>query len=404
MPEARVLGQTLTPTAHYVIGLALLGLALLAFAVLARRGPGLALAAGRDQVEAALGLGVPVARLRLGAFTTSAAIAGLAGALSVELSQVADPSAYGPVLSFELFVAVILGGARFALGPVVGLAVISGFSNVAEEIGAARGLPPGRLEEMLTGYGMLLVLGLGGAGLLPLRGRLVATGPASPERARAGTPRSARRASTSPAPLAASGVSKRFGSLEALDRLELEVAPGTVHALIGPNGSGKTTALKVIAGQLGADDGSIVLGEEDLTSLPQRERAERGVVGTQQTTAVFPDLTVLENALVGAGLRRRQRGAVPDVLPDAQGAGGRTASRRARARGPCPRRARPGPRPPGVGALRARAAAADDRLRARDRAARAPARRAGRRRLGRRARAPRRPPPRRSATAASACS
>ena len=307
MPESRVLGQTLTPTAHYVIGLTLLVLALLAFAVLAHRGPGLALSAGREQVEAALGLGVPVARLRLGAFTASAAMAGLAGALSVELSQVADPSSYGPVLSFELFVAVILGGARFALGPVVGLAVIAGFSNLAEEIGAARGLPPGRLEEMLTGYGMLLVLGLGGAGLLPFADAWWRRVRPRRKRALAGT-RGMLDGFDSPVPLAATGVSKRFGSLEALDRLELEVAPGTVHALIGPNGSGKTTALKVIAGQLGADEGSIVLGREELTNLPQPERAERGVVGTQQTTAVFPDLTVLENALVGAGLRRRSAG------------------------------------------------------------------------------------------------
>jgi len=308
MPEARVLGQALTPTVHYVIGLTLLALALLAFAVLARRGPGVALAAGRDHVEAALGLGVSVARLRLGAMTTSAAIAGLAGALSVELSAVADPSAYGPVLSFQLFVAVILGGARLALGPVVGLAVIAGFSNAAEEIGAARGLPPGRVEEMLTGYGMLLVLGLGGAGLLPFAGawwRRVRRPRRDRERAEAPEKLEALH---DPAPLAASSVSKRFGSLEALDRFELDVAPGTVHALIGPNGSGKTTALKVISGQLGADDGSIVLGEEDLTDLPRADRAERGVVGTQQTTAVFTDLTVLENTLVGAGLRRRSAG------------------------------------------------------------------------------------------------
>jgi branched-chain amino acid transport system permease protein len=307
MPEARVLGQALTPTAHYVIGLTLLALALLAFAVLARRGPGIGLAAGRDHVEAALGLGVPVARLRLGAMTNSAAIAGLAGALSVELSAVADPSAYGPVLSFELFVAVILGGARLALGPVVGLAVIAGFSNAAEEIGAARGLPPGRIEEMLTGYGMLLVLGLGGAGLLPFAGAWWRRVRPRRDRAPAESP-AALEALDNPAPLSARRVSKRFGNLEALDRLELEVAPGTVHALIGPNGSGKTTALKVIAGQLGADDGSIVLAEDDLTGLPQADRAERGVVGTQQTTAVFPDLTVLENALVGAGLRRRSAG------------------------------------------------------------------------------------------------
>jgi branched-chain amino acid transport system permease protein len=306
MPEASVLGHTLTPTAHYVIGVTLLAVAVLAFGVLSRRGPGLALAAGRDQVDAAVGLGVPVARLRLGAFTASAAIAGLGGALGVELSQVADPSAYGPVLSFQLFVAVILGGARLPLGPVVGLAVIAGFSNLAEEIGSLRGLPPGRLEEMLTGYGMLVVLGLGGAGLLPLAGawwRRMRPPPAS-----ATASVEALADVDSPRPLGAHGLSKRFGSLEALDRLELEVAPGSVHALIGPNGSGKTTALRVISGELRADVGSVALGEAELTELSQRARAEHGIVGTQQTTAVFPDLTVLENALVGAGLHRRHGG------------------------------------------------------------------------------------------------
>jgi branched-chain amino acid transport system permease protein len=306
MPEASVLGYSLTPTAHYVLGVTLVAVAVLAFGVLSRRGPGLALAAGRAQVDAAVGLGVPVARLRLGAFTASAVIAGLAGALGVELSQVADPSAYGPVLSFQLFVAVILGGARLPLGPIVGLAVIFGFSNLAEEIGAARGLPPGRLEEMLTGYGMLVVLGLGGAGLMPLAGvwwRRMRPPPTSVRARAAELP-----AVDSPRVLGARGLSKSFGSLKALDRLELDVAPGTVHALIGPNGSGKTTALKLLAGELRADEGSVVLGEEKLTGLSQRSRADRGVVGTEQTTAVFPDLTALENALVGAGLRRRHQG------------------------------------------------------------------------------------------------
>jgi branched-chain amino acid transport system permease protein len=306
MPEAVVLGYTLTPTAHYLIGVTLLALAVLAFGVLSRRGPGLPLAAGRDQVDAAVGLGVPLARLRLGAFTASAAIAGLAGALGVELSQVADPSAYGPVLSFQLFVAVILGGARLPLGPVVGLAVISGFSNLAEEIGSLRGLPPGRLEEMLTGYGMLVVLGLGGAGLLPLAGVWWRRMRPAPVSARAQVEGLA--AVDVPRPLGAHGLSKRFGSLEALDVLALEVAPGSVHALIGPNGSGKSTALKVIAGELRADDGSVALGEVELTELSQRSRVEHGVVGTQQTTAVFADMTALENALVGAGLRRRHGG------------------------------------------------------------------------------------------------
>ena len=236
------------------------------------------------------------------------AIAGLAGALGVELAQVADPSGYGPVLSFKLFVAVIVGGARMPLGPVVGLLVISVFSHAAEQIGGLRGLPPGRLEEMLTGYGLLLVLGLGGVGLLPAaRGWWDGRRGFSPDAA----PPTDVEPLTSvegARPLAARGLSKRFESLVALDELDLDLAPGLVHALIGPNGSGKTTALRALSGELRPDSGSIVLGDEPIGPATQRERARRGVVGTQQTTAIFPDLTVLEHALVGAGLRRRRSG------------------------------------------------------------------------------------------------
>jgi branched-chain amino acid transport system ATP-binding protein/branched-chain amino acid transport system permease protein len=313
LPETTVLGHVVTPTGHYLIGLTLVALAILALAVLAPRGPGLALAAGRDQPAAALGLGVAVARSRLGVFTASATIAGLAGALGVELAQVADPSSYGPVLSFELFVAVILGGARLPLGPVVGLAVISGFRHLAGEIGGLRGLPPGRLEEMLTGYGMLLVLGLGGAGLLPAA-RLWWRSKIPPKHA---PQRAAQERAVSPIdhpePLEARGVTKRFGSLLALDDLDLDLQPGKVHALIGPNGSGKTTALRTLVGELAPDSGTVRVGASKLEG-PSRPRTLLGVVGTQQATAVFTDLTVLQNALVGAGLRRQYAGPVRTVF------------------------------------------------------------------------------------------
>jgi branched-chain amino acid transport system permease protein len=307
LPQTTVFGHALTPTAHYVIGVTLLALAVLALAVVAPRAPGLGLAAARDQRRAAAGLGVPIARARLGVFTASAVIAGVAGALTVELVQVADASSYGPGVSFKLFVAVILGGARLPLGPIVGLLVISAFSNAAEQIGGLRGLPPGRLEEMLTGYGMLLVLGLGGAGLLPAargwwRSRTPSRHVPSPSPPARAVPRI-----ESPEPLRARGLTKSFGSLVALDHLDLELAPGRVHALIGPNGSGKTTALKTLVGELAPEEGTIRVNGSELTG-PPRARVLQGVVGTQQATAVFPELTALQNTLVGAGLRLEHDG------------------------------------------------------------------------------------------------
>jgi len=332
LPEAEVFGHPLGPTAHYELGIALLVLVVVGYLIIAPRAPGLALAAARERSSAAVGLGVPVARFRLGAFTASAAIAGLAGALGVELAQIADPSSYDATLSFKLIVAVILGGARTPLGPIAGLIVISAFSHAAERIGGLRGLPPGRLEEMLTGYGLLLVLGLGGAGLLPAALGWWRRSHRPPARKRSPVSAEPLLRVERPVPLTTRRLSKRFGNLVALAGLDLELSPGSVHALIGPNGSGKTTALKLVVGDLRPDEGSIAVGGRALDGLTTRGRALHGVVGTQQTTEVFPDLTVLESVLVGAGLRRRHAGAfrtlfaTPKARREAAGARRKAAS------------------------------------------------------------------------------
>jgi branched-chain amino acid transport system ATP-binding protein/branched-chain amino acid transport system permease protein len=329
LPEGSVLGAELTPTAHYELGVVLVALAVLAYAILARRGPGLALAAARSDVSVARGLAVPAARLRFGAFTAAAVVGGLAGALGVELVQVADPAAYGPFLSFELFVAVILGGARVPLGAVAGMVLLSGISHAADAIGGLLDVPPGRLDLMVTGYVLLVVLGLGGEGILPAAEDLWRRLRPWHRRPRPRPPGGELGMPARPAELTARGVSKRFGALVALDELDLDVRPGTIHALIGPNGSGKTTALRILSGSLPLESGTVALGEERLDGMPIRERALCGVVATQQTTAVFGELTVLENALVGAGLRQRNAGAVRILLATPKA---RAAARSARER------------------------------------------------------------------------
>ena len=76
--------------------------------------------------------------------------------------------------------------------------------------------------------------------------------------------------------LAAQRVTKRFGGLTALDDVSVELRPGEVHGLIGPNGSGKTTMLNLLSGFYQADTGQVLLCGEDLTRATVQRRAVRG--------------------------------------------------------------------------------------------------------------------------------
>ena len=95
---------------HFEVALALTALTALAVVAVRRGAPGLELSALRQAPALATSLG-SLAWRRLGAFSATAAIAGLAGGLSVQLQAVADPVSYDPFLSFKLLVAVLLGGA-----------------------------------------------------------------------------------------------------------------------------------------------------------------------------------------------------------------------------------------------------------------------------------------------------
>jgi len=91
------------------------------------------------------------------------------------------------------------------------------------------------------------------------------------------------------------GVGRRFGGLHAVRDVDLEVAPGERRGILGPNGAGKTTLFNVIAGDLSASSGSVELFGEDVTPLPARKRAKRGVARTYQQSRLFLGLSVEDN-------------------------------------------------------------------------------------------------------------
>ena len=104
--------------------------------------------------------------------------------------------------------------------------------------------------------------------------------------------------------LSVAGVSKRFRGLLAVDNVSFAVAPGDILAVIGPNGAGKTTLFNMIAGVLAPDDGTIRFDGERIDRLAPDAVCRRGIGRTFQIVRPFPALSVEDNVVIGALLRR----------------------------------------------------------------------------------------------------
>lgn len=105
--------------------------------------------------------------------------------------------------------------------------------------------------------------------------------------------------------LSVSGVNKRFGGLQALSEVGIEIQGGQIYGLIGPNGAGKTTFFNVITGLYTPDSGRFVLDGAAYEPTAVHKVAEAGIARTFQNIRLFPDMTALENVMVGRHVRTR---------------------------------------------------------------------------------------------------
>jgi branched-chain amino acid transport system ATP-binding protein len=114
--------------------------------------------------------------------------------------------------------------------------------------------------------------------------------------------------------LAATGLTRRFGGLTAVDAIDLSLGDGELVSVIGPNGAGKTTLFNLISGLDAPDGGEVVLAGRRISGLAPERIAALGLARTFQHGRVFANLTVLDNVLVGSHTRlRAARPAVPPI-------------------------------------------------------------------------------------------
>jgi branched-chain amino acid transport system ATP-binding protein len=113
-------------------------------------------------------------------------------------------------------------------------------------------------------------------------------------------------------------VSKHFGGLQALKKVDFTVNSNEIAGLVGPNGSGKSTLLNLISGVYKPDSGQILFLDEDITKLPPYKICAKGITKTAQTVQSFPEMTAVENVLTSVLFNEKKSAGKIDALPRAQ--------------------------------------------------------------------------------------
>jgi branched-chain amino acid transport system permease protein len=222
----------------------------------------------REAPLVAASVGIDAARWRFVAFVIGGAAAGLAGGFSAALTGVVSPEATGFAGMLLCLTAVVLGGTRHPLGAVLGSALVVLLPELF------RSFQEGWLLAYAAATLAVIVWAPQGlAGLWTGRQTMAPEERVPPIIA---PPSDAHR-------LTVSGVSKRFGGVEALKDVSLTLDRGEIVGLIGPNGSGKTTLLNTISGLYAADRGTIALDGVHLERLAAHQVARCGIGRTFQT-------------------------------------------------------------------------------------------------------------------------
>jgi ABC-type branched-subunit amino acid transport system ATPase component/ABC-type branched-subunit amino acid transport system permease subunit len=254
---------------------------------------GRALIAVRDAEVAAEATGISKPRMLIAIFLLAGALAAIAGGLFATLQTYITPDAFTFDLSILFFIAVLIGGRGSILGPMLGTIILTILPEVAAPLAAWSTF----LYAVLL-LVIVLVMPGGIAALLDFRNRrpLASNRAIMPRPAALGA---VVRASAGGRKLRLRGIALSFGNVRAIDGLDLDVAPGRIHGLIGPNGSGKTTTLNVISGYYAAGAGTMKLGEDVLPPGMPVLRAARGIARTFQTPRVIGEASVLQNVMIG---------------------------------------------------------------------------------------------------------
>ena len=359
------------PLPYYYLTLAAAVVTVVMIVRLARSRVGRAWAAVREDEDAAEAMGVPTFKMKLWAFAIGASTGGLGGWLYASKVSFINPDNFPFFLSLFILCAVVLGGMGSVPGVIAGAFVIGFIPEYLREVafgttvtdwlntivgGHATTITEYRV--LLFGLALIVMMIFRPQGILPSRQRAAeladampgealgatvevsdvtdgeevispaqspgnvppgdgrAPGPAT-EAAEGGAEAVAATGGAGPAAgdgavLELQDLRMEFGGVTALEGVDLTVARGQIFAVIGPNGAGKTTVFNCVTGVFRPVSGGIRLGGRPIAGRRPHQVTQAGVARTFQNIRLFPNMTALENVMVGVDARHRT--SVPGAL------------------------------------------------------------------------------------------
>jgi branched-chain amino acid transport system permease protein len=315
-------GVSATP--YYFVGVGLVALLIVTSLRLKDSRIGRAWMAIREDEIAAAAMGINRVRYKLLAFAIGAAFAGATGTFYVAKLQTATPEMFMFPVSVMILVMIVFGGIGSVWGVVIGALLLqilqSWFlEDLSQWLHAVGRLVHidwlQRIElassiELIFGVILVLMMLYRREGLIPAVRHM----PALSLDQQAAQIQRGGFAGLQPGPgpqprheseplLAVAGLTVSFGGLTALRAMTLSVRYHSVVAVIGPNGSGKSTLFNAVTGLVTPDSGSVVFAGREIGRLPPHRVLECGIARTFQNIRLFPNLTVLENVMIGMHAR-----------------------------------------------------------------------------------------------------
>ncbi|MDE1891195.1 MAG: branched-chain amino acid ABC transporter ATP-binding protein/permease [Betaproteobacteria bacterium] len=357
-------GKSLNEQGYYYVVITVLLLTMLLVGRILKSHYGRAFEALRGSPVASDCMGVSVYKYKVFAFVISAGIAGFAGSLFTFNELYIAPNTFNFDLTILFLLAIIMGGRKTRLGPIVGATIVVLLPNLLDDIGLFRDLSLAavagviifvlrhfisgqrtikpliipvvavsvlvtsayRLEDMtnwrITIFGCLIlfvvyylqngIVGWVRSVIGHFKPEWVARSliKIDPNKELADAVEGKTLASDDL--LSAKKILMQFGGLKALNEVDLTVYKGTIHGLIGPNGSGKSTMMNVLTGIYTPTSGTVSFDEKVISGNKPADIALKGIARTFQNLQLFGEMTALENVMVG--LHHTYRSNLLDVL------------------------------------------------------------------------------------------